>query len=99
MVTLGLEEWKTGFPLAAIGIGIGVGSLAAGRLSASKVEYGLVPLGALGLTLSTLAFALIGPGLAGTILLMGLIGFSAAWCSCRSTRSSSGGRRRTGAGR
>ena len=48
---LGLEDWKTGFPLAAIGIGIGIGSVAAGRLSASKVEYGLLPLGALGLTL------------------------------------------------
>ncbi len=46
MVTLHLKEWMSGFPLAAIGIGIGVGSLAAGRLSASKVEYGLVPLGA-----------------------------------------------------
>ena len=77
MKTLELPEWMSGLPLAAIGIGIGVGSLAAGRLSASKVEYGLVPLGALGLTLSTLAFALIGPGLAGTILLMGLVGFSA----------------------
>ncbi len=77
MKTLELPEWLSGFPLAAVGIGIGAGSLAAGRLSASKVEYGLVPLGALGLTLSTLAFALIGPGLAGTILLMGLVGFSA----------------------
>ena len=77
MKTLELSELISGFPLAAIGIGIGAGSLAAGRLSASKVEYGLVPLGALGLTLSTLAFALIGPGLAGTILLMGLVGFSA----------------------
>ena len=77
MVTLHLKEWMSGFPLAAVGFGIGAGSLAAGRLSASKVEYGLVPLGALGLTLSTLAFALTGPGLAGTILLMGLVGFSA----------------------
>jgi acyl-[acyl-carrier-protein]-phospholipid O-acyltransferase/long-chain-fatty-acid--[acyl-carrier-protein] ligase len=77
MKILGMAEWQSGFPMAAIAIGIGAGSLAAGRLSGAKVEYGLVPLGALGLTLSTLAFALIGPGLAGTILLMGLIGFSA----------------------
>ena len=77
MKTLGLAEWQSGFPMAAIAIGIGAGSLAAGRISGDKVEYGLVPLGALGLTLSTLAFSLIGPGLAGTILLMGLIGFSA----------------------
>src|SRR5208337_1425110 len=77
MKTLGMAEWQSGFPMAAIAIGIGAGSFAAGRLSGNKVEYGLVPLGALGLTLSTLAFALIGPGQDGTILLMGLIGFSA----------------------
>src|SRR5208282_1524807 len=61
-------------PLAAVGIGIGAGSLAAGRLSASKVEYGLLPLGALGLTLSALAFAVIGPGLFGTIVVMTFLG-------------------------
>jgi acyl-[acyl-carrier-protein]-phospholipid O-acyltransferase/long-chain-fatty-acid--[acyl-carrier-protein] ligase len=72
---LGLAEWKTGLPLAAIGLGVGLGCYAAGRLSASKVEYGLLPLGALGLTLSMFAFGLIGPGLVGTILLMGLVGF------------------------
>ena len=77
MKTLHLANWMSGIPFAAIGIGIGVGSLAAGRLSAAKVEYGLVPLGAMGLTLSTLAFAVIGPGRVGTILLMGLMGFSA----------------------
>jgi len=73
---LGLNEWRTGLPLAALGVGVGLGCLAAGRLSASKVEYGLLPLGALGLCLSTLAFALIGPGEAGTYALMGLVGVS-----------------------
>ena len=34
----------------ALAIGIGVGSFAAGYLSGGKIEYGLVPLGALGLT-------------------------------------------------
>jgi acyl-[acyl-carrier-protein]-phospholipid O-acyltransferase/long-chain-fatty-acid--[acyl-carrier-protein] ligase len=77
MKTLRLPDWQSGLPLAAIGIGIGIGSLAAGRLSASKVEYGLVPFGAIGLTVFTLAFGLFGPGLVGTIVLMGLIGFSA----------------------
>jgi acyl-[acyl-carrier-protein]-phospholipid O-acyltransferase/long-chain-fatty-acid--[acyl-carrier-protein] ligase len=77
MRTLHLRDRLTGLPLAALGIGIGAGSLAAGRLSAAKVEYGLVPLGAIGLTLFTLAFGLWGPGLTGTLVLMGLIGFSA----------------------
>ncbi len=72
--TLKLSESFTGLPLAALGIGIGIGSVLAGKLSASKVEYGLLPMGALGLTFSTLAFALIGPGVFGTVIVMGLIG-------------------------
>jgi acyl-[acyl-carrier-protein]-phospholipid O-acyltransferase / long-chain-fatty-acid--[acyl-carrier-protein] ligase len=36
---------------AAIGIGIGVGSFAAGYLSGGKIEYGLIPLGAMGITI------------------------------------------------
>ena len=35
---------------AAVGIGIGVGSLTAGYLSFGEIEYGLVPLGSLGMT-------------------------------------------------
>ena len=44
------DQTHTGYLQAAIGIGIGVGSLAAGFLSAGKIEYGLIPLGALGIT-------------------------------------------------
>jgi acyl-[acyl-carrier-protein]-phospholipid O-acyltransferase / long-chain-fatty-acid--[acyl-carrier-protein] ligase len=36
---------------AAVGIGIGVGSVAAGYLSGGKIEYGLIPLGAIGMTI------------------------------------------------
>jgi acyl-[acyl-carrier-protein]-phospholipid O-acyltransferase / long-chain-fatty-acid--[acyl-carrier-protein] ligase len=36
---------------AAVGIGIGLGSFAAGYLSDGKIEYGLIPLGAMGMTL------------------------------------------------
>jgi acyl-[acyl-carrier-protein]-phospholipid O-acyltransferase/long-chain-fatty-acid--[acyl-carrier-protein] ligase len=61
-VVLKLDTAIVGLPLAALGIGIGIGCVLAGKLSASKVEYGLLPLGALGLTVSTLAFAVIGPG-------------------------------------
>jgi acyl-[acyl-carrier-protein]-phospholipid O-acyltransferase/long-chain-fatty-acid--[acyl-carrier-protein] ligase len=75
--TLELPKWETGFPLAAIGIGIGIGSVLAGRLSAAKVEYGLVPLGALGLTLSTLIFGLFTPGFTATMMLMTFVGIAA----------------------
>jgi acyl-[acyl-carrier-protein]-phospholipid O-acyltransferase / long-chain-fatty-acid--[acyl-carrier-protein] ligase len=36
---------------AAVGIGIGLGSFAAGYLSGGKIEYGLIPLGAIGMAL------------------------------------------------
>ena len=45
MKNLGLHEWQTGFPLAAIGIGIGVGSVVAGRLSAPRWSTDSFPWG------------------------------------------------------
>jgi acyl-[acyl-carrier-protein]-phospholipid O-acyltransferase/long-chain-fatty-acid--[acyl-carrier-protein] ligase len=47
---LKVGEIRTSYLLAALAIGIGVGSFAAGYLSGGKIEYGLVPLGALGLS-------------------------------------------------
>jgi acyl-[acyl-carrier-protein]-phospholipid O-acyltransferase / long-chain-fatty-acid--[acyl-carrier-protein] ligase len=43
------DEMHVVLLLAALAVGIGVGSFAAGHLSGGKIEYGLVPLGALGL--------------------------------------------------
>ena len=71
---LGLPEWQASLLLVAPGLGVGAGCLLAGRLSGAKVEYGLLPLGALGLTVCTLAFAVIVPQLAGLILIMTLMG-------------------------
>ena len=68
------ERLAAGLPLAALAIGVGAGCLLAGKLSASKVEYGLLPLGALGLTVTTLAFAVVQPRLAGTIAVMSVLG-------------------------
>jgi len=55
-----------GYLQAAIAVGIGLGSLAAGYLSGGKIEYGLIPLGAIGmnvfgflLALPSLAFATV----------------------------------------
>ena len=71
---LHLSELASGLPLAALGIGIGVGCVLAGKLSGAKVEYGLLPLGALGLTGGTLAFAVLGPDIVGTMIIMTLLG-------------------------
>ena len=45
---------------AAIAIGIGLGSLAAGYLSGGKIEYGLIPLGGIGITVFGFLLALSG---------------------------------------
>lgn len=48
-VVLGLGEGATGMLWAAVAVGIGVGSMTAGRLSGHKVELGLVPIGSVGM--------------------------------------------------
>ncbi len=47
---LRIDDTHTAYLQAAIGLGIGLGSAAAGYLSAGKIEYGLIPLGAVGMT-------------------------------------------------
>jgi acyl-[acyl-carrier-protein]-phospholipid O-acyltransferase/long-chain-fatty-acid--[acyl-carrier-protein] ligase len=47
---LRVDESQISYLQAAVGIGIGTGSLAAGYLSRGKIEYRLVPLGAMGMT-------------------------------------------------
>ena len=61
---LGINGVKTGIMVASLAIGIGVGSMAAGRLSGDKVEPGLVPLGSFGM-------GVFGAGAVGLPLLMG----------------------------
>ncbi|HYL10194.1 MAG TPA: acyl-[ACP]--phospholipid O-acyltransferase [Candidatus Acidoferrales bacterium] len=48
---LNADEAHTSYLLAALTLGIGVGSFAAGYLSGKKIEYGLIPLGSMGMTL------------------------------------------------
>ena len=48
--TLQVGEIRTSYMQVALAIGVGIGSFAAGYLSGGKIEYGLVPLGAVGLT-------------------------------------------------
>jgi acyl-[acyl-carrier-protein]-phospholipid O-acyltransferase/long-chain-fatty-acid--[acyl-carrier-protein] ligase len=47
---LRVNETQISYLQAAVGVGIGLGSLAAGYLSGGKIEYGLIPLGALGMS-------------------------------------------------
>jgi len=72
---LRVPESESGFLQAAIAIGIGIGSLAAGYLSGGKIEYGLIPLGALGITL--FGFLLAAPAMPfnAVLLLLAALGF------------------------
>jgi acyl-[acyl-carrier-protein]-phospholipid O-acyltransferase/long-chain-fatty-acid--[acyl-carrier-protein] ligase len=58
---LKVDETQTSYLQAAVAIGIGLGSLAAGYLSGPRIEYGLVPLGAAGMTV--FSFMVSRPGL------------------------------------
>jgi acyl-[acyl-carrier-protein]-phospholipid O-acyltransferase/long-chain-fatty-acid--[acyl-carrier-protein] ligase len=73
---LGLDATHGGFLQAAVAIGIGLGSLAAGFLSGGKIEYGLIPLGAMGMT--TLGLCLAIPGLSVQAVLVLLVGLGFA---------------------
>jgi acyl-[acyl-carrier-protein]-phospholipid O-acyltransferase / long-chain-fatty-acid--[acyl-carrier-protein] ligase len=75
IIIYGLDVLKTdqshnSYLQAAVGIGIGLGSFAAGYLSGGKIEYGLIPLGATGMTVMALMLSL--PSLSFTALAVGL---------------------------
>lgn len=55
---MGVSHLKTGLMVSFMTIGIGLGCMLAGRLSDKKIELGLVPLGALGLSLFSVLLGL-----------------------------------------
>ena len=73
---LHLDETHSGYLQAALAIGIGIGSYAAGLLSAGKIEYGLIPLGAMGMSLFALAISFHGLTFLQVLLLLGALGFA-----------------------
>jgi acyl-[acyl-carrier-protein]-phospholipid O-acyltransferase/long-chain-fatty-acid--[acyl-carrier-protein] ligase len=70
---LQITATQISYLMAVLAIGIGVGSFAAGYLSGGKIEYGLIPLGALGLCV--FGAALAQPGLTATGVAWELAGF------------------------
>ena len=55
--SLHIEDSATGLLLAALAVGIGLGSLVAGRISANGIELGLVPVGGLAIVAGLLLLA------------------------------------------
>src|SRR6266403_685234 len=73
---LHLDSTRGGLLQGAVAIGIGIGSLAAGFLSGGKIEYGLIPLGALGITVGGLCLAIPGLSFLAVALLLAALGFA-----------------------
>jgi acyl-[acyl-carrier-protein]-phospholipid O-acyltransferase/long-chain-fatty-acid--[acyl-carrier-protein] ligase len=71
---LALDAGDTGLLWAAVAIGIGVGSIAAGRLSGHKVELGLVPIGSVGMGLCAMLLV-TADGFRSAVICLGAIGF------------------------
>ena len=78
---LGGDETVTTFLLAVFSVGIGIGSLLCERLSGRRVEIGLVPFGAIGLTVFAvdLWFAAKGLRATGTAALAAFLADPAHW--------------------
>src|SRR5260370_7581819 len=70
-----MRSTEVGFLQAAIAIGIGLGSFAAGYLSGGKIEYGLIPLGSLGMTVLGLCLAIPDLSFRAVLLLLAALGF------------------------
>jgi acyl-[acyl-carrier-protein]-phospholipid O-acyltransferase/long-chain-fatty-acid--[acyl-carrier-protein] ligase len=72
---LHVDEAHISYLQAAVAIGIGVGSVAAGYLSGGKIEYGLIPLGALGMTVFGAFLYHSGQTMLSTAIHLSLLGF------------------------
>ncbi len=72
---MALSDTWVGILTAFAAIGIGAGSLAAGRLSGDKVELGLAPIGAIGMGVFAIALAHSGPSFAVAAINLTMIGF------------------------
>jgi acyl-[acyl-carrier-protein]-phospholipid O-acyltransferase / long-chain-fatty-acid--[acyl-carrier-protein] ligase len=72
---LRVDDAHVSYLQAAIGIGIGVGSLAAGYLSGGKIEYGLIPLGAIGMTIFSAFLYHPSQTVTSTLIHLALLGF------------------------
>jgi acyl-[acyl-carrier-protein]-phospholipid O-acyltransferase/long-chain-fatty-acid--[acyl-carrier-protein] ligase len=72
---LHIGQTETGYLNASLAIGIGIGSMIAGLLSGNKIEYGLIPLGSIGMTCTGIALGTMHVGVAGSAILLGTLGF------------------------
>ncbi|MGA2179505.1 MAG: MFS transporter [Verrucomicrobiota bacterium] len=73
---LRVDETKIGLLNVALALGIGLGSAAAGCLSGGKIEYGLVPLGAFGMSLACALLSVPDLSVNAALVRLALLGFA-----------------------
>jgi len=74
---LGWNAQRSGFLFPIAALGIGLGALMAGRLSGRNIEFGVVPIGALLLTVCGLALGMMPPEVNTVLVLMLVTGIGA----------------------
>lgn len=77
MQQLTLSEADSGYLFLAAALGIGGGSLLAARLSGRDVEFGIVPIGAAGLTIASVLLHAMPASIGSTLAILVLFGVSA----------------------
>ncbi|MCK5581310.1 MAG: MFS transporter [Candidatus Omnitrophica bacterium] len=73
---MGVSEIATSGLLTTLTLGIGIGSLSAGKMSGQKIELGLVPLGAIGLSFFSILLGFIYNSYAQVLICLFLLGIS-----------------------
>lgn len=77
MQEMGLVEAQSGYLFLAAALGIGGGSLLAAKLSGRDVEFGIVPIGAIGLTIALMLLHAVPSSLPSCLAILVLFGVSA----------------------
>ena len=77
--TLHLQDSHVGYLLIFLAIGIGTGSYVAGIVSGTKIEYGLIPLGAIGICFFAAILGFPGWDFSAAAGLISLLGFSSGF--------------------
>jgi acyl-[acyl-carrier-protein]-phospholipid O-acyltransferase/long-chain-fatty-acid--[acyl-carrier-protein] ligase len=75
--TLHASDTRVGLLMTCLSIGVGAGSLLAGRLSGDKVEIGLVPLGSVFMGLFSIALYAARNSYGASVAMLALVGISA----------------------
>jgi len=70
-------ELLQGLPPASFGLGIAIGALLGGKLSGNRIEYGLIPFGAIGFAIMSMLLGILQPQIPGTVAILILMGISA----------------------